>query len=225
MTGLEILVVLGGLFSCAAGSLVAAALWSERKKARFVALVQRDLRELVSDVESGDIARPLSFMIGAIHVHAMVRGDVEVWQLERRELLPVDSAAPTVAVVYRGWRAPDTRELTSMGDVSAQLELLGDDEPGAKSLLARARTEIARVLGRETRRCVVGGGRAFLEVTRRGLRIAELAEALVRFDAIVDVVAGRTATKALLGERDHEESIARDDGSPIAVPALALARV
>ncbi|HEY4223823.1 MAG TPA: hypothetical protein VGO62_20850 [Myxococcota bacterium] len=221
MTGFEILVVLGGLFGCAASALVAAALLSERGKRRFVALVQRDLEGGVSHVVSGDIARPLSFMLGAIHVHAMVRGDVEVWQLERRE----GGAAPTLAMVYRGWRAPDTRELAPMGDVTAQLELLGDDEPCAKRLLARGRAEIARVLGRDTRRCIVGGGRAFLEVTRRGLRVAELAEALVRLDAIVDVVAGRTATRVLAGAADHERALAAIDGAPIAVPGLTLARV
>lgn len=187
MAGLEILAALFSLFGCAVACVIYTAFVDEHRKRRFLGSVT-ELLEPVVDVESGDISLPLSFTVGDVRVQAALRGDVEVWQLERNDVAITGSA---FAVVYRGWRAPDARDLAEVGDLGARLLVYaGDDGGGARRLLARARADLSRVLGRRTRRCLVGKGRAFLEVTRRGFAVDDLRDAIVRLDALLAVLAG-----------------------------------
>ena len=187
MTGLEILFLLGGAFTAAGLTLSSVVFMQERRKRLFVGVVQYELEAPVVDVESGDIALPLSFTVGDVHVSAALRGDVEVWQLSRTDAALDDAR---VAVVYEDWHAPDVHDLSDIGPLTSRLELFADDVAGGRRLLLRARADLASVLGRGARRCVVGGGRAFLEVTRRGLMVEELREALVRFRALLAIVGG-----------------------------------
>ena len=203
-----------GLLGSIVGAVFTVAFVDERKKRRFVATVAGVLAARVDDVESGDLVRPLSFKLGSVHVHAAVRGDVEVWQLEDKD---GDAGDGIVAVVYAGWRAPDARALSPIAEITPRLHLFADDEAKAHTLLARSRTELAYVLGRGTRRAIVGGGRAFLEVTRRGYLLDELADALARFDAVRAVVAGRRPSLP-----STAPSSERAVGGPAGVPIPAV---
>lgn len=211
VTGLEILTFLGGCFLLGAGALAAVVFVSERRKHIFIEAVAAHLAK-VEDVESGDVERPLSFTLKGTRVRAVVRGDVEVWQLERVDVQIFTSAATGAfagpfAIVENAWHAPDVRTMASVDALTPRLAVYSRDERGARGLLCRARADLCSVLGRRTRRCVVGPGRAFLEVTRRGLAVEELEDALMRLEALLAVVAGEaprllpmpTAARAVAG--------------------------
>lgn len=196
MTGLEILTLLGGCFLLAAGGLAATVHVTEQKKRRFLRHVAAALA-VVNDVESGDVERPLSFTVRGIRVRAVVRGDVELWQLERVDMVIATSGASgsfvgPFAIVQRDWHAPDVRALSSVEPLRPGLEMFARDEAAARGLLSRARSDLCAVLGRHTRRCVVGPGRAFLEISRRGLAVDELEDALLRLDGLLAVIAGQS---------------------------------
>jgi hypothetical protein len=200
VTGLEVLAILGGCFLVGASALAAWVHAGERRKRLFLAHVSTYVAE-VDDVVSGDVHRPLSFTVEGTRVRAVLRGDVEVWQLER-----VDAGiqATPLAVVQRHWHAPDVRSLPTVDALNPRLDLYAGDERGARTFLARARGDLCSVLGRRTRRCVVGPGRAFLEVSRRGLAVEELKDALARLDGLIAVLAGQAPRLSALGTSGAE---------------------
>ncbi len=214
VAGFEILFTFFLLAAGGAAALAMTAVIGERRKRRFVARVAAGLDTQVLDVESGDITMPLSFTVCGVRIHAAVRGDVEVWQLERADR---SFAQPPFAVVYRDWLAPDARGLAPVGDLTSRLLVYGGDTDSARGILAAARAQLANVLGRRTRRCLIGDGRAFLEVTRRGLAVDDLKDAILRLDALLAVLAGGDAL-GLLPPSAGGAAVAGPRGIPI--PAL-----
>lgn len=213
MTGLELLAFFGGCLVLAAVTTASCVHVGERRKREFLAAV-RSFMDEVHDVESGDVDHPLSFRVGNIRARAVIRGDTELWQLER-----VDEAITSspIAVAQRDWRAPDVRTLASVGALTPRLELFAGDLALGHGLLARARADLCRVLGRRARRCVVGPGRAFLEVTRRGLRLEEFEDGVARLDGLLTIVAGGTP-RILEEPRPADRAIAGPSGA--LVPGL-----
>lgn len=189
MTGLELLAFFGSVFALGVGALATAVHLGERKKHAFVARAAGVLgpRAPLRDVESGDVERPLSFSLGATRVRAVVRGRVELWQLEH---LDDAIAVATLAVVQRGWHAPDVRQLSPVTSLTPRLQVYAADSAAAHELLAGARAELCAVLGRSTRRCILGQGRVFLEVARHGLTLEELRDGICRMRGLLAVVAG-----------------------------------
>lgn len=209
MTGLEVLVFLMGCFVVSASAMVARVWHVERRKRLFLNRVATSLF-IPMDVESGDLGQPLSFTLDNVRVCALLRGDVEVWQLERHD---GGIAHAAVALVDCDWHAAaDVRAMPTVGALTPRLAVRADDERNACGLVSRARAELASLLGRRTRQCVVGDGRAFLEVSRTGLSVAELRDAMLRLNGIVSVLAGR---HVFLPTPSSQHAIAGPNGVPI----------
>ncbi len=188
MTGLEVLAFLMSCFVVGAGAMVARVALEERNKRLFLNRVATSLH-IPMDVESGDLGSPLSFTLDNIRVCALLRGDVEVWQLERQD---ARLAAPQFALVDCDWHAAaEVRAMPTVGSLTPRLDVRANDEHNAHAIVSRARAELASILGRHTRQCVVGNGRAFLEVTRSGLRVDELRDAMIRLNGVVGLLTGR----------------------------------
>lgn len=189
MTGLEVLAFLMSCFVVSAAAMVGRVCFVERRKRLFLNQVAISLY-IPMDVESGDLGQPLSFTVDNVRVCALLRGDVEVWQLERYDRSIVDAS---LALVDCDWHAAaEARALPMIASLTPRLVVRAADERSACSLIQRARAELASLLGRRTRQCVVGNGRAFLEVARTGLSVAELRDAMMRLHGIVSVFAGRS---------------------------------
>lgn len=196
MTGIELVAFLGSCFALVACAATGAVHIHERRKGAFLrrlrhALGSADALDALEDVQSGDVEHPLSFTYRGVRVRALVRGRAEVWQLERiDDTLRPTALADTLAVVQRGWHAPDVRRLAEVGGLTPRLCVYAEDTRGARRLLERVRGDLCTVLGRRTRRCVVAPGRVFLELSRHGFAVEELKDALCRLDALLAVLLG-----------------------------------
>lgn len=176
-------------FVVGAGAMVLRVAVEERNKRLFLNRVATTLH-IPMDVESGDLGAPLSFTLDDVRVCALLRGDVEVWQLERRD--PRLQAHSSFALVDCDWHAAaEVRALPSVTSLTPRLDVRAADARSANMIVVRARAELASILGRHTRQCMIGNGRAFIEVTRTGLRVDELRDALVRLNGIVALLTGR----------------------------------
>jgi hypothetical protein len=212
VTGLEVLAFLMSCFVAGAGAMFARVAWNERNKRLFLNHVATSMH-IPMDVESGDLGTPLSFTLDNVRVCALLRGDVEVWQLEHHD---TRLAAPSLALVDCDWHAAaEVRALPTVTSLTPRLDVRSADEHGAHAIVSRARGELASILGRHTRQCVVGNGRAFLEVTRSGLRVEELRDAMIRLHGVVGLLTGRHVFI-------HAQSSGHAVAGPLGIPVPGL---
>lgn len=212
MTGLEVLAFLMSCFVVGAGAMVCRVAYEERSKRLFLNRVATSLH-IPMDVESGDLGSPLSFTLDNVRVCALLRGDVEVWQVERHD---TRLSTSSLALVDNDWHAAaEVRALPTVAALTPRLDVRSADEANAHAVVLRSRAELASILGRHTRQCVVGNGRAFLEVTRTGLRVDELRDALIRLNAVVGLLTGRHVFI-------HAQSSGHAVAGPLGIPVPGL---
>ena len=209
MTGLEVLAFLMSCFVVSAAAMCARVLFVERRKRLFLNRVATSMY-IPMDVESGDLGQPLSFTLDNVRVCALLRGDVEVWQLERYDQGIGHTA---LALVDCDWHAAaEVRAMPAVASLTPRLAVRATDERSACSLITRARAELASLLGRKTRQCVVGNGRALLEVSRTGLSVSELSDAMMRLNGVIGVLTGRSV---FVPTPSSQHAIAGPNGVPI----------
>jgi hypothetical protein len=215
VTGLAVLAFLMSGFAVCSAVALGHMCHVERRKRRFLDRVALSMNAPF-DIETGDICRPLLFTVDNVRVGALLRGDVEVWQLERYDRRLQHTS---LALVDCDWHADaEVRAMPTVASLTPRLCVRAVDERSACSLVWRMRAELASVLGRHTRQCVVGDGRAFLEVSRTGLSVDELGDAMMRLHGIICVLTG---CRVLVPMASSQQAIAGPMGVPI--PGVALA--
>ncbi len=241
VTGIEILLVLGGgCASCVGGIL----LWMftvERKKAALLDAISRDFRVLAE--RAGNIDKPVGLTLqgrgSVVDVDAVVRGDHPLWHVRSTDASCTEDRRTedrrtedrrgdgVFVVVDVDWvdAVREARGLVLVEQLTPRLMVLSDDVDAARLRLERrgAREDLCSVLLSPTpAKCLVAaGGSVFLELPREGLRPIDVHDALLRLDDAVAVVAGRPV--------DRSRGVAADvgahapSGGPIAVATHRLA--
>lgn len=242
MTGIEILLALGGGAVSFVGGILLWVFTSERRKAALLDAISRDYRVLAE--RNGNIDKPVGLTLqgrgSLVDVDAVVRGDHALWHLTSTQLAAdgaadeangadrvVDQAAGVFVVVDVDWREAvrEARGLPVIDQLTPRLVVLADDAGAARVALDRAsvREDLCAVLLSPTpARCLVAqGGTVFLELPREGLEPADVSAALLRLADAVAVLAGRPVDRARGAGVDvgaHAPS-----GSPFAVASPRLA--
>ena len=228
MTGIELMVMLGGTAALMVSAITLSMFRQDREQTRFVEALAGFFDVLQE--ERGNLDRPLALLLrgrdASVEVEAILRGEHELWHLRQEGIqAPALGALGCFVVVDVEWveAVRRLRDLHFIDNLSPRYALFGaptltrrafDDVPGARHLVASLRDPTPA-------KCLVvepnaAGVRVFLELPRDGLHAEHTRHNVERLHQLVAILEGRggpltTSTRPRLGT--HPPS-----GAPCGVP-------